>query len=338
MAGPRWTMSPTSRSPRPRSAGSTSCGCGARESAIDGDLAAGRHVEVLGELDEWSRAHPLREQLHAQRMLALYRCGRQSEALAAFRDARAAGRPDRGRAGPGAAAPQRRDPRAGPRARRSARAARRRARARRRPRRLLAAAGPGARRRRSCSRVTALGGLGRAARIAENTVGLIDPGSGHITPQYPVGQAPERRGGRRLGVDRQRRRRNRLAHRPRPVSDDDRCRRRADRDRLRRRLAVGRRRPERAGRPGRLADEPRRAPAARGQRAARRGGRGRRGLAHLGGRRSGRPPRPRARRPDAADRCPRRARRHRRGRRGGVGGRRGGRRRDQARSPARARP
>src|SRR4051794_6939410 len=60
----------------------------ATESAIDGDLAAGRHVEVLGELERMVAAHPLREHLQAQHMLALYRSGRQSEALAAFRDAR----------------------------------------------------------------------------------------------------------------------------------------------------------------------------------------------------------------------------------------------------------
>ena len=64
-------------------------GLRATESAIDGDLVAGRHVEVLGELERMVAAHPLREHLHAQHMLALYRSGRQSEAVAAFRDARA---------------------------------------------------------------------------------------------------------------------------------------------------------------------------------------------------------------------------------------------------------
>ena len=61
----------------------------AAEMAIDADLEAGRHVEVIGELDALVAADPLREHLHAQRMLALYRAGRQSEALAAYRDARA---------------------------------------------------------------------------------------------------------------------------------------------------------------------------------------------------------------------------------------------------------
>jgi len=60
----------------------------ALELAIDGDLAAGRHREVAGELDALVGEHPLRERLHAQLMLALYRCGRQAEALDAYRQAR----------------------------------------------------------------------------------------------------------------------------------------------------------------------------------------------------------------------------------------------------------
>ena len=61
---------------------------GATESAIDADLAAGRHAEVLPELEALVAAHPLQERLHAQRMLALYRSGRQADALAAYRAAR----------------------------------------------------------------------------------------------------------------------------------------------------------------------------------------------------------------------------------------------------------
>jgi WD40 repeat protein/DNA-binding SARP family transcriptional activator len=58
------------------------------ELAIEGDLAAGRHREVAAELDALVAEHPLRERLHAQRMLALYRSGRQAEALDAYRWAR----------------------------------------------------------------------------------------------------------------------------------------------------------------------------------------------------------------------------------------------------------
>ena len=60
----------------------------ARELAIDDALDAGQHGAVLGEIDALVAANPLREHLHAQRMLALYRSGRQAEALAAFREAR----------------------------------------------------------------------------------------------------------------------------------------------------------------------------------------------------------------------------------------------------------
>jgi DNA-binding SARP family transcriptional activator len=61
----------------------------AAEMAIEGDLASGRHDDVIGELDALVEAHPLRERLHAQRMLALYRAGRQAEALDAYRRTRA---------------------------------------------------------------------------------------------------------------------------------------------------------------------------------------------------------------------------------------------------------
>jgi WD40 repeat protein/DNA-binding SARP family transcriptional activator len=59
------------------------------EVAVEGDLEAGRHRQLVAELDMLVTEHPLREKLHAQRMLALYRCGRQAEALEAYRRARA---------------------------------------------------------------------------------------------------------------------------------------------------------------------------------------------------------------------------------------------------------
>jgi DNA-binding SARP family transcriptional activator/tetratricopeptide (TPR) repeat protein len=61
----------------------------ARELALDDSLAAGEHAAVVGELQELIVRHPLRERLHEQLMLALYRCGRQAEALKAYRRARA---------------------------------------------------------------------------------------------------------------------------------------------------------------------------------------------------------------------------------------------------------
>ena len=55
---------------------------------IEADLAAGRHAEVVGELRRLVAEQPTREQLAGHLMLALYRCGRQAEALDAYRSAR----------------------------------------------------------------------------------------------------------------------------------------------------------------------------------------------------------------------------------------------------------
>jgi len=63
---------------------------GAAELAIDADLAVGRHREVLGEIDALVAEHRLSESLHLRRMTALYRCGRQADALEAYHEARRA--------------------------------------------------------------------------------------------------------------------------------------------------------------------------------------------------------------------------------------------------------
>src|SRR5712691_310979 len=55
---------------------------------IDDDLAAGRHAELVPELEELIPEHPLQERLNAQLMLALYRAGRQGDALEAYQRAR----------------------------------------------------------------------------------------------------------------------------------------------------------------------------------------------------------------------------------------------------------
>jgi predicted ATPase/DNA-binding SARP family transcriptional activator len=51
------------------------------EERLEAGLALGRHEALLAELMSLATAYPLRERLQAQAMLALYRCGRQSEAL-----------------------------------------------------------------------------------------------------------------------------------------------------------------------------------------------------------------------------------------------------------------
>jgi DNA-binding SARP family transcriptional activator len=58
------------------------------EERIEGDLAAGLDADLVGELNVLVREHPLREHLRCQLMLALYRSGRQAEALETYQAAR----------------------------------------------------------------------------------------------------------------------------------------------------------------------------------------------------------------------------------------------------------
>ncbi len=58
------------------------------EERIEADLQLGRHGELVGEIEALVAGHPLRERLRGHLMLALYRSGRQSEALAAYQEAR----------------------------------------------------------------------------------------------------------------------------------------------------------------------------------------------------------------------------------------------------------
>jgi predicted ATPase/DNA-binding SARP family transcriptional activator len=59
------------------------------ETRVEADLAAGHHAEVVGELQQLAAADPVRERLHALLMLALYRSGRQADALDAYARLRA---------------------------------------------------------------------------------------------------------------------------------------------------------------------------------------------------------------------------------------------------------
>ena len=60
----------------------------AMERRVDLLLLLGRHSDAIGDLSEWVQKMPLRERFHQQLVLALYRSGRQADALRAFRDAR----------------------------------------------------------------------------------------------------------------------------------------------------------------------------------------------------------------------------------------------------------
>jgi YVTN family beta-propeller protein len=166
------------------------------EQAIDADLGVGRHAQVIGELDALVAANPLRERLHAQRMLALYRSGRQSEALEAYRAARTALVDEVG-VEPGAELRQLQDSILAqdltldlPAASDAEPATTPRPPPWRSAHRLLFAAAA-----LLIAGVTAFGiirvlepdGL---AGIDENAVGLIDPDGGRITTQYAVGKSP----------------------------------------------------------------------------------------------------------------------------------------------------
>ncbi|MGN6430361.1 MAG: BTAD domain-containing putative transcriptional regulator [Gaiellaceae bacterium] len=58
------------------------------EDRIEAELEAGRHAEIVGELEALADEHPLRERLRGQLMLALYRSDRQAEALQIYHDTR----------------------------------------------------------------------------------------------------------------------------------------------------------------------------------------------------------------------------------------------------------
>jgi DNA-binding SARP family transcriptional activator/class 3 adenylate cyclase len=60
------------------------------EERLEADLALGRHGQLVPELERLNAEHPVRERLRGQLMLALYRCGRQADALDAYQAARRA--------------------------------------------------------------------------------------------------------------------------------------------------------------------------------------------------------------------------------------------------------
>ncbi|GAA1959246.1 BTAD domain-containing putative transcriptional regulator [Amycolatopsis minnesotensis] len=60
----------------------------ALEDCVEAEFAAGRHGEVINELETWVEVEPLRERLCGQLMRALYHCGRQVDALGVYRRTR----------------------------------------------------------------------------------------------------------------------------------------------------------------------------------------------------------------------------------------------------------
>jgi ABC-type transport system substrate-binding protein/DNA-binding SARP family transcriptional activator/streptogramin lyase len=166
----------------------------ASELAIDADLAAGRNQAALGELERLIDEHPLRERFHAQRMLALYRSGRQADALEAYTAARRRLVDDVGlepgaelrelherilRQDPALRPPaSAHEPPAGPRQPRTPAA-------HPAPRRLLLGAAAAALLALAVFAATRLLGPHHLPGIDANAVGVIDPKSAAITDQYP---------------------------------------------------------------------------------------------------------------------------------------------------------
>jgi transcriptional activator/NB-ARC domain-containing protein len=77
VSGPTWLDEQAARLEELRTEGT--------QSLMDARLALGEHARLLPELERLVQLHPFREQFHRQLMLALYRSGRQADALAAYR-------------------------------------------------------------------------------------------------------------------------------------------------------------------------------------------------------------------------------------------------------------
>ena len=184
------------------------------EERVEADLALGRHDRLVAELEAEVARQPLRERLRGQLMLALYRSGRQADALAVFQDTRRTLVGELGiEPGPRAARTARGDPAAGP----GTRPARPQAPA---PR---AARPAGARSAVAGRRRAARGDRGRGRRAArrrrweagrERSIGAGRLARGGRRPHRAD---PRRRpGGRHADISRGRRRRRLGAQRRRP--------------------------------------------------------------------------------------------------------------------------
>jgi len=167
------------------------------EERIEADLALGRHAELVAELETLVSRHPLRERFRAQLMLALYRSGRQAEALSAYQSARRTLVDELGIEPSPAlkelegrilnhdeslAAPPRAEPT--PSLLPSV--------VRRRPRLLLALGALAIAGAVAGTLTQLLGSDGRAGltSVAGNSVGVVDPATNEIVAEIPVGRRP----------------------------------------------------------------------------------------------------------------------------------------------------
>ena len=171
----------------------------ALEERVDADLALGRHDELEAELEAEIARHPLRERLRGQQMLALYRSGRQADALEAFQDARRLLVDELG-IEPGPALRQRheailqQDPSLDAAYRRSP------ARPTEAPRRRDCAGAACGRRRAllaaavAVALVSARGGdqlaAARLGAVPGNSLVALDPRNGNVVASYPTGSTP----------------------------------------------------------------------------------------------------------------------------------------------------
>jgi DNA-binding SARP family transcriptional activator/ABC-type branched-subunit amino acid transport system substrate-binding protein/streptogramin lyase len=162
------------------------------EARIDADLALGRHEQLVPELTGLVREHPLRERLRGQLMTALYRAGRQAEALEAYQDGRRLLVQELGiEPGPELQAIERAVLRqdeaiAAPRGRPLAAAGRRRG------ARLLAAGGLVVLAAAAAAIAIQMtrGGGGIGTPVAGDSVVAVDPEGGRILAAVPVGATP----------------------------------------------------------------------------------------------------------------------------------------------------
>jgi len=159
---------------------------------IDADLALGRHEQLVAELKSLVARYPFQERLRAQLMLALYRSGRQTDALAVYRDAARVLADELGlEPGPELRAVEasilQQEEGAGPPPRRVARLRRRRVRWA--PFGILTAAAAA-----FAIVMVAYAGTGRPAsvRVTAHSLALIDPRGGAVVADIPLSSTPLR--------------------------------------------------------------------------------------------------------------------------------------------------